>query len=181
MIRQINNAATHHSTARMAARQTAKASTDANPFRSVLDSTSSSSTPVSPLLATAASLQTPQITATISKSVVPAVNPAVTLSPPVFQQGATVTNPDGSSSALNSMEFAAPQTAQQIAAKLGGTVDEGNIPGFSTSQLSIRVPGSNNLVNAGVAAQLFAQYGDKPGSQAWQIINRDIGRDPMST
>ena len=83
--------------------------------------------------------------------------------------------------ALNWTQFADDATAQQMAAKLGGIVSSSNTDGYSATQRSIKVPGSANLVNAGIAAQLFAQYGDKPGSQAWQIINGDLGRDPMST
>jgi hypothetical protein len=69
---------------------------------------------------------------------------------PIFQQGATVTAPDGSTSGLNPMELASPQTAQEVAALLGGTVTQDNpAGGFSSSvaTLEISVPGSSNLVN----------------------------------
>ena len=174
MIRNIHHA-THHSltASRPAARPTTTTQAETNPFRSVLDSTSTS-TAASPSAATSPAT----ITATITK---PPAKAVVTLSPPVYEKSPTVANPDGSESPLNWTQFADGATADQIAAKLRGTVDSTTNAGNSTAQRSIRVEGSPNLVNAGIAAQLFAQYGDKPGSQAWQIINRDLGRDPMST
>ena len=135
-------------------------------------------TPAPTPAASSGSTQAPaQIQATITK---PAAT-GVALAPPVFEQGPTVTNPDGSASHLNWNEFADGATAEQIAAKLGGTVSTSPVDGFSVQQRGIKVPGSDNLINAGIAAKLFAQYGDKPGSLAWQVINRDLGRDPMST
>ena len=170
MIRNIHHA-THHSLP--AARPAAKTQAESNPFRSVLDSTSTN-----PEASLAAATSPATITATITK---PPAKAVVTLSLPVYEKSPTVANPDGSESPLNWTQFADGATADQIAAKLGGTVDSATNAGNSTAQRSIRVAGSPNLVNAGIAAQLFAQYGDKPGSQAWQIINRDLGRDPMST
>jgi hypothetical protein len=75
--------------------------------------------------------------------------------------------------------LATTPTAQQVAALLGGTVVQDNMAGGfnqSSPTLEISVPGSNVEVNAGLAAKLFAQYGTAQGSQAWQIINRDLGR-----
>ena len=98
---------------------------------------------------------------------------------PTFIQGATVTSPDGTANNLNPDELATPSTAQQVAALLGGTVVQDNMSGnFSQSSptLEISVPGSSVEINAGLAAKLFAQYGTAQGSQAWQIINRDLGR-----
>ena len=98
---------------------------------------------------------------------------------PTFQYGATVTAPDGSITNLNPNELASPQTAQDVATLLGGTVVQDNMSGgfnTSTSTLEISVPGSSVQINAGLAANLFATYGTAPGSQAWQIINRDLGR-----
>lgn len=149
-----------------ATRASISADSDSDSFRKLFDSNTS---------------QPVTITSTVTKPPTPAAQPAVTLTPPHFQQGATVTNPDGSVSPLNATEFATAGTAQEIAAKLGGTVATTTLSGYSAGQLNISVPGSQNLVNAGVAAQLFARYGDQQGSQAWQIINRDLGRDPMST
>ncbi len=172
MIRHIHNANTHHAlSTKTATRTTTESNTTtdgSDSFRKLFDSSTSSGASV-----------TPQITGTITKDATPA--PAVTLTPPHFEQGVTVTNPDGSVVPLNYTQFATDATAQEIATKLGGTVATSQMEGYSATQRSISVPGSANLVNAGIAAQLFARYGDKPGSQAWQIINRDLGRDPMAT
>jgi hypothetical protein len=100
-----------------------------------------------------------------------------------FQQG-VVTGPDGSTTNLNSMELADSATAQEVAAMLGGTVTQDSMAGgytASASTLEISVPGSSVKINAGLAANLFANYGTAAGSQAWRIINQDLGRDPMST
>lgn len=163
MIRHIHHHAPDYNAASSTTSKTTSAKTaDTDSFRSLFTATTSQPT---------------QITATITK----AATPAVPLTPPHYEQGVTVTNPDGSLAPLNYTQFATDGTAQEIAAKLGGTVTTSTMDGYSATQRSITVPGSPNLVNAGIAAQLFAQYGDKPGSQAWQIINRDLGRDPMST
>ncbi len=164
------NHATHQMNAVPAtARPSAPAASETNPFQSVLATTSA------PDLKQA--LPKATITAVITKSAAP----AVALTAPVYEQGATVSNPDGSTSPLNHFELADGATAANIAAKLGGVVDQSILGGFSVGQRNIKVPGSSNLINAGIAAQLFAEYGDKPGSIAWQTINRDLGRDPMST
>ncbi len=117
-----------------------------------------------------------------TKPVITPSTPAVVQ--PVYVQGATAANPVGSPTALNPAELASAGTAKQIAALLGGTVREDAMGGsdfaWSESQRNIMVPGSANAINAGLAANLFARYGTAPGSQAWQIINRDLGRDPMS-
>jgi hypothetical protein len=98
---------------------------------------------------------------------------------PAFQTGATVTAPDGSVTSLNPNELATPQTAQDVATLLGGSVTQDNFSGgFNTSisTLEISVPGSSAQINAGLAANLFATYGTAAGSQAWQIIDRDLGK-----
>jgi hypothetical protein len=80
--------------------------------------------------------------------------------------------------------MASTSTAEQIAAKLGGTVTADRFGGgFSTSAdiREISFTGSNVKINAGIAASLFAQYGDAPGSEAWRVINNDLQRDPMAT
>lgn len=102
---------------------------------------------------------------------------------PTFEQNARVTGPDGTSTPLNPMEMASTATAALMAAKLGGTVSADQFAGFATSAdiREISFAGSNVKINAGLAATLFANYGDAPGSQAWLTINRDLGRDPMST
>jgi hypothetical protein len=80
---------------------------------------------------------------------------------------------------LNPTELATAPTAQEVAALLGGTVTQDNVSGgytTSASTLEISVPGSSAQINAGLAANLFANYGTQAGSEAWQIINRDLGR-----
>jgi hypothetical protein len=128
-------------------------------------------------------------TSTTPGSTTPVTTPtpsAATPAPPFtagFQQG-VVTGPDGSTTNLNSMELADSATAQEVAAMLGGTVTQDSMAGgytASASTLEISVPGSSAKVNAGLAANLFANYGTAAGSQAWRIINQDLGRDPMST
>ncbi len=185
MIRHLHNALLHHSTARTAAPTAAKTQSDANPFRNILDAASASTNASAAKTAATKSAQVevaPGGGATISASITKTADkPTVTLAPPAFEHGPTVKNPDGSVGVLNWTQFADTGTAEQLAMKLGGTVTSSNNDMYSATQRSIKVPGSPNLINAGIAAQLFAQYGDKPGSPAWQIINRDLGRDPMST
>jgi hypothetical protein len=113
----------------------------------------------------------------------PSVSPAP-LPPPVFESGASVISADGSATPLNPMEMASASTAAQLAAKLGGTVTpEGFSGGYSTSSdiRDITFADSDVKINAGLAASLFATYGDAPGSEAWRVINNDLGRDPMAT
>lgn len=110
--------------------------------------------------------------------------PVAKLAPPVYEQGATVSAPDGSSTALNPVELASSQTATDIAAMLGGTVSNDVFGGgYSTSAPTREISFANSSVkiNAGLAASLFATYGTAQGSQAWRIINNDLGRDPMAT
>lgn len=124
----------------------------------------------------------------ISQAVVfPAVSPSLSpapLPPPVFESGASVISVDGSSTPLNPLEMASASTAAQMAAKLGGTVTpEAFSGGYSTSSdiRDITFADSDVKINAGLAASLFATYGDAPGSEAWRMINNDLGRDPMAT
>jgi hypothetical protein len=119
--------------------------------------------------------------------VLPAVSPSLPpapLPPPVFESGASVISADGPSTPLNPMEMASAGTAAQLAAKLGGTVaPEVFAGGYSTSSdiRDITFADSDVKINAGLAASLFAMYGDAPGSEAWRVINNDLGRDPMAT
>ena len=167
MIRHIHNTNTQTvAPSTKATRASTTSDSDSDSFRKLFDSTT---------------YQPVAISATVTKPPTATTKPVVTLTPPQYQQGTTVTNPDGSITPVNVTEFATPATAQQIAAKLGGTVAATTLSGYSAGQLNISVPGSPNMVNAGLAADLFARYGDQQGSQAWQIINRDLGRDPMST
>ncbi len=108
----------------------------------------------------------------------------VALTSPSFEQNATVTAPDGTFTNMNPMEMASEATAEELAAKLGGTVSTENFAGgFSTSApiRDISFSNTNVKISAGIAASLFAMYGDAQGSQAWQTINNDLGRDPSAT
>jgi hypothetical protein len=102
---------------------------------------------------------------------------------PHYEQGAYVTGPDGSKNNLNPTELATADTAAAIARLLGGNVQEDTMSGFFSSSVPTRqivFAGSNVQINAGLAADLFAKYGDAPGSMAWRTINQDLGRDPMA-
>ncbi|MDQ6707976.1 MAG: hypothetical protein M3Z85_18625 [Acidobacteriota bacterium] len=99
-----------------------------------------------------------------------------TISP--FEQDVHTTLIGGASVANNPLQFATAEAAAALAKKLGGEVREDNLSGtFSRSapQRMIVVAGANPI-NAGLAADLFAFYGDAPDSEAWRIINRDLGR-----
>jgi hypothetical protein len=135
------------------------------------NATSSNYRPVGTIHGSAGPQSSTASTSTGSVATVPFV--------PVFQTGATVTAPDGSVTSLNPSELATPQTAQDVAALLNGTVTQDNPSGgFNTSisTLEISVPGSSVQINAGLAAKLFATYGTAAGSEAWQIIDRDLGQ-----
>lgn len=95
-----------------------------------------------------------------------------------FEQNVHTTLIGGVDVPNNPLQFATAEAAAALAKKLGGEVREDNLSGtFSRSapQRMIVVPGSNPI-NAGLAADLFAFYGDAPDSEAWRIINRDLGR-----
>jgi hypothetical protein len=114
----------------------------------------------------------------------PSTTPSTPPTPPPpftasFISGATVSAPDGSATSLNPVELATPATAQEVAALLGGTVVQDSMSGGYTQSAAtaeISVPGSANEINAGLAANLFANYGTAAGSQAWQIIDADLGK-----
>jgi hypothetical protein len=120
--------------------------------------------------------KTPTSTPTTTTAATPAPAP-----PPftaTYEQGAYTTGPDGTQTNLNPMEMATASTAAEVAQLLGGTVVNDSMGGNFTSSAptrEIQVPGSSNEINAGLAANLFAQYGTAQGSQAWTIIDRDLG------
>jgi hypothetical protein len=117
----------------------------------------------------------------------PVVSPPLAPEPlpsPVFESGASLNSVNGPSTPLNPIEVASASTAAQLAAKLGGTVTpEVFSGGYSTSSdiRDITFADSDVKINAGLAVSLFAMYGDAPGSEAWRVINNDLGRDPMAT
>lgn len=119
----------------------------------------------------------PEATATASESSSTGSSTAAPFTA-AYEFGATVTSPVGTQTALNPMELATPSTAAEVAQLLGGTVVASTLSGgFGTSvpTLEISVPGSNNEINAGEAANLFSQYGTAQGSQAWVTIDQDLG------
>lgn len=85
----------------------------------------------------------------------------------MFWQGAPV--------AMNPAQFATQQTAQTVATLLGGAVVTVPLAGGSGSpQYQIAVPGSENLLNAGLVADLINKYGaNDPNVKA--ILARDLG------
>lgn len=106
----------------------------------------------------------------------------------VFSQASAVASPfeanihtalaGGADVPNNSLQFATAAAADALAKKLGGVVREDSLAGtFSRSapQRMIVAPNGKE-VNAGLAADLFAKYGDAPGSEAWRVINADLGR-----
>ncbi len=95
-----------------------------------------------------------------------------------YEQDVKTTLIGGASVPNNPLQFATADAATALAKKLGGEVREDNMSGtFSRSapQRMITVAGGN-AINAGLAAGLLAFYGDAPDSEAWRIINRDLGR-----
>jgi len=79
----------------------------------------------------------------------------------------------------NPLQFATADAADALAKKLGGVVREDSLAGnFSRSAPERMIVEPNGkAVNAGLAADLFAMYGDAPGSEAWRVINDDLGLD----
>ncbi len=110
----------------------------------------------------------------------PAAAPATAITaPPVsaFERSVTGVSAYGTESSYSSTEFATAQTAAEMAQKIGGKVEELQFNGgFSRSapERVIVAPNGHQL-NAGLVADLFAKYGDAPGSEAWTVINRDLG------
>lgn len=97
-----------------------------------------------------------------------------------YETNATVSGPGGSQS-LNPIEYATADTAQRLATMLGGTVVEDQLSGAWTNSVPMReiaIPGTSAKLNAGLTAQLFAQYGTQTGGYAWQRINLELGLPP---
>jgi hypothetical protein len=140
-------------------------------------STDDSYTPSTPAANTEVTSTTTARTAPATASD-PAAAPAVTV-PAVsqFERSVTGMSAHGTETIYNSTEFATAQTAAQIAEKIGGTVEEQNFGGaFSQSAPQRMIVGPNgHQLNAGLVADLFNKYGDAPGSEAWTVINRDLG------
>jgi hypothetical protein len=112
----------------------------------------------------------------------PAPTPALALF--TFEQNATVTG-FNTTTQLNPEELATADTADRLAAMLGGkVVSEPDLGGGFSNSVPTRdivFADSKVTLNAGVTAYLFNTYGDRAGSPAWQQINQILGRDLMST
>ncbi len=134
--------------------------------------------------ATTPAATTPAATTPAAPTPAASATPAT---PFTFEQNVTV---DGftTSTPMNPEELATADTANALATMLGGKVvnepDYGG--GWSTSVPTrdiafTNADGSQLKLNAGILAYLFNNYGEAPGSQAWQQVNQALGRDLMST
>ena len=108
--------------------------------------------------------------------------PKVQTPPPPFvasyEQDATVSGPGGVEP-LNPMEYATKDTADRLAAMLGGKVVESQLGGQYTNSVPERdivLPGGKQL-NAGLTARLFEQYGADQGSASWKLLDMELGLD----
>jgi hypothetical protein len=96
---------------------------------------------------------------------------------PVFEKSVTGLSFQGTPSAYNSLQFATVATANKMAKILGGKVVDVDLTGaFSRSVPERMIAVGGHELNAGLVADLFAKYGYEPGSEAWQVINRDLGK-----
>jgi hypothetical protein len=134
---------------------------------------SDSTTPAAPTTNT-------EVTSTNTTHAVPAPAPAPAVTVPAvsqFERSVTGVSAYGTESSYNSTEFATAQTAAEIAQKIGGKVEELQFDGaFSRSAPERVIVGPHGQqLNAGLVADLFNKYGDAPGSEAWTVINRDLG------
>ncbi len=104
------------------------------------------------------------------------------LDPKNYVQGGTVNYLDASgnpaTSPLNPNQFATSATASGIAGNLGGTVVNQQLEGpglsYSTPQAQISVPGAPSLLNAGLVANTYGNYGTSPTGYGQYEVNRDI-------
>ncbi len=96
----------------------------------------------------------------------------------LFESSVTGTGPYNSFTVYNTTQFATAQTAQQMAQIVGGQEQDMQLGGLYTTSAPIReiVGAGDNPLNAGLVADLFQKYGDQPGSYAWQVIDRDLGK-----
>ena len=99
-------------------------------------------------------------------------------SAPKFEASVTGFNPNGSENIYNPVQFATVDTAQAVAKLVGGQSQDDQLAGplTRTAPERVIVGAGANMLNAGLTADLFAKYGDAPGSFAWQVINRDLGK-----
>jgi hypothetical protein len=96
---------------------------------------------------------------------------------PFFEKSVTGMSFQGTPSTYNTTQFATAATAQKFAKLVGGKVEDVELSGaFSRSAPERMIAVGGHELNAGLVADLFAKYGYEPGSEAWQVINRDLGK-----
>jgi len=96
---------------------------------------------------------------------------------PLFERSVTGMSFQGTPSTYNTVQFATAATADKFAKLIGGKVENVDLTGaFSRSAPERMIAAGGHELNAGLVADLFAKYGDAPGSEAWQVINRDLGK-----
>jgi len=121
----------------------------------------------------------PASTPSTSPETAPA--PASTPAPapaPKYETAVTGFNPNGSENIYNPGQFATLDTAQSVAKLVGGQAQEDQLGGpyTRTAPERVIVGAGQNMLNAGLVADLFNKYGDAPGSFAWQVIDSDLGK-----
>ncbi|MCU1272943.1 MAG: hypothetical protein JWO48_374 [Bryobacterales bacterium] len=145
--------------------------------------TATSTATVTQVPGSPASVSTPVDTAA---STIP-TEPAAVSTPPesvqtgprisFFEKSVTGVSLEGTPSTYNTLQFATAAAANQIAKLLGGKVVDVELTGaFSRSAPERMIAVGGHKLNAGLVADLFSKYGDAPGSEAWQVINRDLGK-----
>jgi hypothetical protein len=112
---------------------------------------------------------------TSAQPVAQTAQPAATES--LWETSVTGSGPFGSTSVYNTTQFATAQTAQEMAQIVGGQEQDFSLGLYTTSSPIREVVGAgDNPLNAGLVANLFQKYGDQPGSYAWTVIDRDLGK-----
>jgi hypothetical protein len=81
----------------------------------------------------------------------------------------------GTVTECNSTQFATAPSAEYYAHLLGGTVEEHKPMYFDQSVPERLIVCGDVRLNAGLVADLFNKYGEEPGSEAWNVIGRDLG------
>jgi hypothetical protein len=95
----------------------------------------------------------------------------------LWETSVTGSGPFGSTSVYNTTQFATAQTAQEMAQIVGGQEQDFSLGLYTTSSPIREIVGAgDNPLNAGLVANLFQKYGDQPGSYAWTVIDRDLGK-----
>ena len=95
----------------------------------------------------------------------------------LFEASVTGVSSEGTPTTYNPVQFATAATAAKMATAIGGTVEDVELTGsFSRNVPERMIALGGHELNAGLVADLFAKYGDAPGGEAWQVINRDLGK-----